>query len=117
MPKYSVDVKAFITIEVEAASVASARAEADRFAEGLSPNEHYVTGWNSVQKLKGGPILGTVGELSVDGTSEVERICEECGEFTDDVSQALHPECHDELEPPLDTPSLDTSFHDHEMDV
>lgn len=23
----------------------------------------------------------------------------------------------DELEPPLDTPSLDTSFHDHEMDT
>lgn len=38
-------------------------------------------------------------------------------EFEELRERAAEALCQDEQEPPLDTPSLDTSFHDNEMDV
>lgn len=52
--------------------------------------------------------------------------CDGCGGnfYRGDLSaEGLCADCHEEMyeedeqETPLDTPSLDTSFHDHEMDV
>lgn len=121
MAKFSVDVKAFIKVDVEAENEDEARRIADSFVENLSPADGYVGGYNQGLALAGETArIGDAWDFSVDGYSDVERLCEECGEPFDDQSfkgkLCLYCEPGPE-EPPLDTPSLDTSFHDHEMNV
>lgn len=123
MPKFSVDVKAFIKVDVEAADAAAARTVAENFVEHLSPEAGYIGGYNEGLSVASETAkIADAGSFDIDGTSEVERICGECGEPIDrDDRSSINPGIHDFCEPPpevpLDTPSLDTSFHDHEMDV
>ena len=119
MPRYRVDVKAFISIEVTAPNVDAARSEADSLVYSCDPTPGFIKGWNDSIKLdRPGVRIADTDGFSVDGTSEVERVCDECGEITDDITQSRCWACdEDEREVPDDTPSLDTSFHDHEMNV
>jgi hypothetical protein len=92
-----VDVKAFINIEVDAKNEKQARVLADAWVESLTFDEDIRS-----------PI--EPGCFVVDGTSDVEDLGDDeiCGQCND-------PRCDGCV--PFDTPSLDTSFHDHEMDV
>jgi hypothetical protein len=76
MPKYSVDVKAFISVEVEAPDEATARAAADLFVENLSPTNHYIAGYSGQLKEFGEPAIITENTASfdVDGESEVMEV-------------------------------------------
>lgn len=115
--KYRVDVSCFISVEVEGDDEESARAEANRFVEACNPTAEFIGGWNHAQRAVGGPVIGSeTNGFDIDGTSEVERLCG-CGEETHHTSDALCWRCLEEVQVPDDTPSLDTSFHDHEMDV
>ncbi|WP_375292139.1 hypothetical protein [Sphingomonas melonis] len=73
--KFSVDVKAFISVQVEAPNEEAARKAADLFVENLSPTTHYIQGYSGQLKEFGEPalILETTGGFDVDGTSEVEK--------------------------------------------
>lgn len=113
MPKYKVDVKAFASVEIEASSAAEARRAADGFIEALSPVQAYIDGYNGETTNR----IGNEPYLEVDGSSEVERMCDSCGETTEGLGHSLCWECEPDTEVPLDTPALDTSFHDHEMNV
>jgi len=78
MPKYIVDVKAFISIEVEADSEDAARSAADDYVEiCLSPNEDEVNAWNQVQEEDDDPPILSASVWTVDGYSEVEEIDDE----------------------------------------
>lgn len=48
--RYSVDVKAFLRVDVEADSPTAAEAEAKAFVEGLGPQLGYLDGWQSERK-------------------------------------------------------------------
>jgi hypothetical protein len=118
-----VDVKAFITVRVEAPNRSAARAAADEFVEACDPEDPFIHRYNSfrtVRPVEPHTVLNS-GGFVVDGSSEVERVCSECDEiFEDPAKSPVCQSCLDDREPeepPLDTPSLDTSFHDHEMDV
>jgi hypothetical protein len=119
-----VDVKAFIRVSVEAPNAAVARKEADALVESCDPTPGFINGWNTVRRVDNPKVrVADAGSFEVDGTSEVEKICNGCGEALDEFvegefASGYHPDCEPEPpEPPEDTPSLDTSFHDHEMNV
>ena len=82
MPKFSVDVKAFISVQVEAPDRAAARAAADLFVENLSPTTHYIQGYSGQLKEFGelALILEETGSFDVDGESVVD------GETDDEVA-------------------------------
>ncbi|SFJ48645.1 hypothetical protein SAMN03159338_1529 [Sphingomonas sp. NFR04] len=75
MPRYNVDVKAFISVAVEAPDEASARAAADLFVENLSPTGSYIRGYSDQLKEFGEAalVLDSTGTFDVDGESEVEE--------------------------------------------
>ena len=75
LKKFEVDVKAFISVTVEAESEEAARIAADAFAEGLSPTSDYIIGWNSglPEDAVGRIDPDQTGEWSVDGESEVDE--------------------------------------------
>lgn len=126
MSKFSVDVKAFVRVEVEAPNADAARKAADEFIEAMDDpvtrEIHHYNEFRSGRPIEPHTVLGHGGYF-VDGSSDVDKACERCGEVLDDPELAEdEPElCYgcapEEQEPPLDTPSLDTSFHDHEMDI
>jgi hypothetical protein len=60
MPKFTVDVKAFVNVEVEAINEHAARAAADEWVEGMPTGISYV-----------GPVKSAT--VSVDGESDVEE--------------------------------------------
>jgi hypothetical protein len=99
MPTYSVDVKCFINIEVEAPTKKAARAAAEAWVEWLSPTDEQLEDYLEDHEDAG---ITSPGGFDIDGVSEVEQLDED------------EPEDRDT---PEDTPSLDTSFHDHEMDI
>lgn len=71
MPKFDVDVKAFISITVEAENEDQAREIADNYVEAsLSPAEDEVEAWNSVSEQSGKIV--SAGDWGVDGDSDVE---------------------------------------------
>jgi hypothetical protein len=75
MPLYCVDVKAFISITVEAEDEASARAAADNYVEtSLAPSPCEIDGWNQVRRDECNDPCRIVrtGGLAVDGESEVD---------------------------------------------
>lgn len=55
--RYSVPVTILTTIVIEAPDKATARAEAQRFAELSGPEDGFVDGWNDVQRQKGAPLI------------------------------------------------------------
>ncbi|WP_037500595.1 hypothetical protein [Sphingomonas jaspsi] len=123
MPKFKVDVKSFIIVEVEAPDAAAARRCADDYVEtGLSPTAMEIEAWNDQDREVGDTaiVIDASGGFCVDGYSETERICEKCSDFIDH-GEGSDPYCFsctpEPEEPPLDTPSLDDSFHRNEMDV
>jgi hypothetical protein len=135
MPKFSVDVKAFMTVSVEAPNKKAARAAAEEFVEACDPTDPVIHGYNSfraTRAIEPHTVL-SAGGFAVDGTSDVEKLCEKCEEPLEPILASSEPElcsscaddeicgqCHDPRCDgcvPFDTPSLDTSFHDHEMDV
>lgn len=71
MPKFNVDVKAFISVEVEAANEYEAQGRAERFVEWLSPTTEQI-----VDYLEDHPegIGFSTGSFDVDGESEVEPV-------------------------------------------
>ncbi|MGE8141781.1 hypothetical protein ACQKOE_07385 [Novosphingobium sp. NPDC080210] len=75
MPRYTVDVKAFITVTVEAPDENAARKAADHYVEtSCSPSEDEVTAWEIIMKDEGEPAWPvSAGEFCVDGFSEVEE--------------------------------------------
>lgn len=74
MPKYAVDIKAFINIEIEADNAADARAEAERLVESCEPDSNFIDGWNSVQRQNGGALILETGCFAIDGESEVDEL-------------------------------------------
>ncbi|MGE4410445.1 MAG: hypothetical protein AB7D33_07740 [Sphingobium sp.] len=67
MPRYSVDVKAFISVIVDADDAAQARERADHFVEWLSPTiDDYSADHD--------PIDTDTGPFDIDGESCVEAI-------------------------------------------
>jgi len=76
VPLYSVDVKAFINLTVEAASPEEARRAADDYVEtSLSPEPEEVAGYNSVldeEGVGGGRVVPGGYSWAVDGDSTVE---------------------------------------------
>lgn len=68
MPKYSVDVKCFINVGVEAANEEEAREIAEGWVEWLSPTEEQLAGYVYDHDV----IITEGGTLSIDGDSEVE---------------------------------------------
>lgn len=78
MSKYTVDVKALISIEVEADNEDAARSAADDYVETcLSPNEDEVNAWNQVQEEDDAPPILSASVWTVDGYSEVEEMGDE----------------------------------------
>ena len=74
MPKFTVDVKAFINVAIEAESEAAARAAADNFVEAMSPGYQYIVGYNAGGETDAPRIdPDQTGGFSVDGQSEVEE--------------------------------------------
>jgi hypothetical protein len=70
MAKYRVDVKAFMSVGVEADSPRQARELADAYVESHSPGHGYIDGYNTT--LTEGRILDDYG-FSVDGRSDVDE--------------------------------------------
>lgn len=104
MPKFSVDVKAFIAVSLEAPNAAEARKRAEHFVGWLDPTMEFILDYNADHEDE--EIEGA--SIGIDGESDVElddddEICGQCND----------PRCDGCV--PFDTPSLDTSFHDHEM--
>ena len=80
MPLYSVDVKAFISITVEADDEDAARSAADNYVEtALSPSECEIDGWNEVRQNECDDNCRIVrtGGFAVDGQSDVDDAEEE----------------------------------------
>lgn len=74
MPRYKVDVKAFINITVEAESKSeAARTANDYVQDGLTPDEFEFEGWNQSLKYneETASIVSTTGFV-VDGYPDVE---------------------------------------------
>ncbi|WP_048577606.1 MULTISPECIES: hypothetical protein [Sphingobium] len=72
MPRYQVDVKAFISVIVDAQDAAQAQGRADRFVEWLSPTIEQIDDYSSDHE----PIDTDTGPFDVDGESSVEEIDE-----------------------------------------
>lgn len=74
--KYIVDVKAFISVTVEAEDEDTARSRADYFVESLSPTEAYIAGYNATlaEEIAAGDAapgcIVKAGEFAVDGESD-----------------------------------------------
>ena len=78
MPRFTVDVKAFINLTVEAADWMEARSKANSFVETcLSPTQLEVEGYNSVLPDGEARVIPYDYTMSVDGESEVEECLEE----------------------------------------
>lgn len=78
MPMFDVDVKAFISITVEADDENEARDAANHYVEtSLSPSDMEIAGWNEAQAEEGvtTKITDAAG-WGVDGESEVEPLDE-----------------------------------------
>lgn len=71
MPKFNVDVKAFISVAIEADNEARARELADSFVESLSPSSDFICGYNG-QQSEGTIDPDETGGFDIDGVSEVE---------------------------------------------
>lgn len=86
MPKFNVDVKAFINVTVEADDKRDARRVADAFVENaMFASEQLVAGYNEgLPKDAVGRIVPGEYGPSVDGTSEVERADEDDNDEGDD---------------------------------
>lgn len=72
MPRYSVDVKAFISVVVDANDAAQARERANHFVEWLSPTTTTIRDYNADHQ----PIDADTGPFDIDGESCVEEIDE-----------------------------------------
>lgn len=70
--RYELDVKAFISLTIEADSEAEAKAEAQRFVEALEPGNGFADGWNDVQRQNGGPTIEEAGDFYVDSIDREE---------------------------------------------
>lgn len=79
MPKFTVDVKAFISVHVEAPDRQAARAAADLFVENLSPTTPYIQGYSDQLKEFGEAalILDETGGFDIDGDSYVDGVTDE----------------------------------------
>jgi hypothetical protein len=102
MPNFTVDLTCRLEIEVEASNKAEAKKRALHYAGWLDPTAESIWDYNDDHD---GIENAT---LSVDPAAAVviaaaDELCTNCWD----------PRC-DGCSPP-DTPSLDTSFHDHEM--
>lgn len=72
MPRHAVDVKAFISVFVDADDAVQARKRAEYFVEWLSPTIEQINDYNSDHDA-----IGTdTGPFTVDGESAVEEIGE-----------------------------------------
>lgn len=69
MPRYHVDVKAFISVIVDAEDAAEARVRADHFVEWLSPTIEQIDDYSADHE----PIDTDTGPFGVDGESSVEE--------------------------------------------
>lgn len=74
MPKFDVDIKAFLSVHVEADTQEAAEAEAKAFVEGLSPSEFYVQGWN-VERC-GGPQISCTGLFDCEDAPYTEEMAD-----------------------------------------
>lgn len=75
MPKFAVDVKAFINIEVEAPNAKAAIAAAEDFVRSCEPTTDFRIGWNDGAKIAGEPErIVEAGGFDIDGDSDVEEI-------------------------------------------
>lgn len=74
MPRYTVDVKAFITVTVEAPNENAARDAADSYVQtSCSPSPEETQAWaNIMQDFENPAWPVSAGDFSVDGFSEVE---------------------------------------------
>lgn len=72
MPKFRVDVKAFISVVVDAEDAAEAQGRADHFVEWLSPTIEQIDDNSDYHE----PIDTDTGPFDVDGESCVEEIDE-----------------------------------------
>ncbi|RIA46184.1 hypothetical protein DFR49_0717 [Hephaestia caeni] len=72
MPEHAVDVKAFITVFVDADNAVQARKRAESFVQWLSPTIEQINDYNSDHDA-----VGTeTGPFAIDGESAVEEIDE-----------------------------------------
>lgn len=69
MPRFRVDVKAFLSVEVDAESTEQARERADAFVDHLSPTAQEQLDYGE----EFGFAIDASGGFAVDGTSEVEE--------------------------------------------
>ena len=75
MPRYSVDVKAFFSFEVDAADEQSARRAADEFVEtALSATTDTVLGYNQAGDDDMPQIVPSEIVAAIDGETEVEEV-------------------------------------------
>ena len=72
MPRYQVEVKAFISVVVDAENPARARERADRFVDWLSPTMEQIADYGTDHE----PIGTGTGPFDIDGRSSVEEIDE-----------------------------------------
>lgn len=78
MPTYQVDVKAFISVSVEAATEEAAREAADAFVEScLTAEYHTIIGYNEGLDNPIGTIVPGDCMPCVDGVSDVQMVDEE----------------------------------------
>ncbi len=71
MPRFDVDVKAFLKLYIEAETVEAAAEEAKAFVEGLAPEAAYLAGWNSTGE-HGATIVELGGGFDCDDTPYIE---------------------------------------------
>lgn len=88
MPKFKVDVKAFMSVTVEAKTSSEARAAANLYAE-------FGQGCIDAHPDKSVKIIDDDG-WCVDGYSEVEKICPSCEENVIELDEQICPECEEE---------------------
>ena len=69
--RYKVDVKAFISVVVEADDEDAARSAADALVERLAPNADFIDGFNRTDSFA--PQVEETSGFDVDGESEVEE--------------------------------------------
>lgn len=84
--RYTVDIKAFISVTVEADTPQAARMCADDFVHSLSPDPAFTDGYGGKQRLQAKPAsIVSAGEFDIDGRSDVEAAdadeprCQACG--------------------------------------
>lgn len=74
MPRFNVDVKAFVNLSVEAHDEESARIAADAFVEeGMVVTKAQIEGYNAELDDPVGKVVPDTYALSVDGYSDVEE--------------------------------------------